>query len=96
MSIDALINMKREDILRIAAKHGAYNVRLFGSMARGQAGPTSDVDLLVDVGPGRTSFFPGGLIAELEDLLQRPVEVVTPNGLHRYIRDRVLQEAVTL
>lgn len=96
MDIAELLEAKKGEILDIAAKHGACNVRVFGSVARGEAGPESDVDLLVEVGPGRTPFFPGGLIADLEDLLGKKVQVVTQEDLHWYIRDRVLQEAVPL
>ena len=96
MSIDELLKEKREEILRTASKHGARNVRVFGSVARGEARPDSDVDLLVEVGPDRTPFFPGGLIADLEELLGKKVQVVTQEGLHWYIRDRVLEEAVPL
>lgn len=91
-----LLEDKREDILRIAEKHGAFNVRVFGSVARGEAGPDSDVDLLVDVGPMRSSWFPGGLIVDLEDLLGSQVDVVTCNALHWFIRDQVLSEAKAL
>jgi len=96
MDIAELLEAKKEEILRIAAKHGARNVRVFGSVARGEARPESDVDLLVEVGPDRTPFFPGGLIADLEDLLGKKVQVVTREDLHWYIRDRVLEEAVPL
>jgi len=96
MGIRELLQDHREEILRIAARHGARHVRVFGSVARGDAGPDSDIDLLVDMGPSRTPFFPGGLIAELEDLLGRTVEVATEKGLHWYVRDRVLKEAVPL
>ena len=58
------IREKREEILKIAAKHGAYNLRIFGSAARGEAGPESDVDFLVEAGPQRTPFFPGGLLMD--------------------------------
>ena len=92
---DSLLAM-RQDILRLAALHGARNVRVFGSFSRGEARPDSDLDLLVDVGEGRSSFFPGGLIADLEELLGHEVDVVTANALHWYIRDRVLREAVPL
>ena len=77
MSTDELLKEKREEILRTASKHGARNVRVFGSVARGEARPDSDVDLLVEVGPDRTPFFPGGLIADLEELLGKKVQVVT-------------------
>jgi predicted nucleotidyltransferase len=96
MRMSTLLAEKREEILRIAARHGAYNVRVFGSMARGDAGPASDVDLLVDVQPAHSAFFPGGLVADLEDLLGRRVDVVEPAGLHWYLRDTILQEAVPL
>jgi len=96
MGVEEILKSKREEILRIAARHGAYNVRVFGSVARGDARPDSDVDLLVDVGPNRTPFFPGGLIVDLEDLLGRRVEVVTERALHWYLRDRVMKEAVAL
>lgn len=93
MGIDELLEAKREQILQIAAKHGARNVRVFGSVAHGEAGPESDVDLLVDVGPDPSPFFPGGLLADLEELLGRRVDVLTENALHWYIRDRILREA---
>lgn len=96
MSTDELLKEKREEILRTASKHGARNVRVFGSVARGEARPDSDVDFLVEVGPDRTPFFPGGLIADLEELLGKKVQVVTQEGLHWYIRERVLEEAVAL
>ena len=96
MSADELLKENREEILRTASKHGARNVRVFGSVARGEARPDSDVDLLVEVGPDRTPFFPGGLIADLEELLGKKVQVVTQEGLHWYIRERVLEEAVPL
>jgi hypothetical protein len=96
VNADKLLSAKREEILRTAARHGARNVRVFGSRARGDAGPQSDLDLLIEAGPERTPFFPGGLIADLEDLLGCRVEVVTEEGLHWYIRDRVLEEAVPL
>jgi predicted nucleotidyltransferase len=96
MDVRDLLAEKREDILRIAARHSAFNVRLFGSVARGEARPGSDIDLLVDVGPSHSSFFPGGLVADLEKLLGRRVDVVEPEGLHWYVRDQILNEAVPL
>src|SRR3989338_6302007 len=90
MGIQDLPKDKRQEILRISAKHGAVNVRVFGSFARGEARPGSDLDLLVDVGPNHSPFFPGGLLADLEELIGRRVDVVTSRGLHWYIRDRVL------
>jgi predicted nucleotidyltransferase len=96
MSIDQRIQAKRRKILRIAAAHGARNVRVFGSVARGEAGPDSDVDFLVAVHPEHSPWFPAGLIVDLEKLLGCEVDVVTEEALHWYIRDRVLKEAVPL
>jgi predicted nucleotidyltransferase len=87
---------RRDDILRIAAKHGAMNVRVFGSVARGDAGADSDLDLLVDVGPNHSPFFPGGLREDLAELLGRDVDIVTEDALHWYVRERVLREAIPL
>lgn len=95
MGIDQLLE-KREEILRIAAKHGVRNVRIFGSVVRGEAGSGSDVDFLVEAGPDRTPFFPGGLLADLQELLGCNVDIVTDKALHRTLRDQVLKEAVPL
>ena len=91
-----LVQTKREQILRLARRHGVTGVRVFGSMARGDAGPESDIDLLIDVGPDPSPWFPGGLVAELEELLGRRVQVVTERGLDELLRERVLEEAVPL
>lgn len=96
MSINELLREKREDILRVCAAHGASNVRIFGSVARGEDDARSDVDLLVEMEPGRSLFDLGGLQYELERLLGCPVDVVTVQGLKARIRDRVLREAVPL
>ncbi len=93
MTLTDLVHDKREEILRITARHGATNVRIFGSVARGEAGPGSDIDFLVEVGAGRSAFFPAGLLADLEELLGCKVDVLTDNSLHWYIRDSVLKEA---
>ena len=92
----AILKEKREDILRLAEKHGARHVRIFGSVARGDAGPDSDVDVLVEMDPGRSLFDMGGLLMDLESLLGCKVDVVTEPGLKNRIRDRVLREAVPL
>jgi len=96
MGVKEILQEKRQEILEIAAKHGAYNIRIFGSVARGEADEDSDVDFLIDAGPNRTPFFPGGLVRDLEGLLGRPVDVVTEKGLRSRIRERVLNEAVPL
>lgn len=96
MTLEELLHKKREAILGLAAKHGAYNVRIFGSVARGQAGPESDVDLLVDVGHDHSAWFPAGLVRDLEQLLGCKVDVVTEPALHWYIREQVLNEAEPL
>ena len=96
MEIAELLETKRGEILRIAAKHGARNVRVFGSVARGEARPDSDVDFLVNMEPGRTLFDMGGLLMDLRDLLGVNVDVVTEHGLKQRIRDRVLKEAELL
>jgi hypothetical protein len=96
MGADELLKEKRADILRIAAQHGARNVRLFGSAARGEARPDSDIDVLVEFEPGRTLLDRIGLMQDLEDLLGRKVDVVTEKALHRMIRQQVLEQAVRL
>ena len=93
MDLERLLQEKRQEIFQIAARHGVRNIRVIGSAARGAAGEGSDLDLLIEAGPQRTPWFPGGFIAELEELLGCRVDVVTPTALHWYIRDRVLQEA---
>lgn len=95
MGIDEILGGKREAILRLANEHGAYNVRVFGSVARGDAGPASDVDFVVDVQPWVGMEFLG-LWDELEDLLGREVDLVTERSLKPRIRERILREAVTL
>jgi len=87
---------QRAEILRLCALYGARNPRIFGSVARGEAGEQSDVDFLVEMEPGRSLFDLGGLQYELETLLGRPVDIVTERGLSSRIRDRVLHEAVPL
>jgi uncharacterized protein len=91
--MEDILREKREDILRIAEKHGARNVRVFGSVATGDATDTSDIDLLVDTTERTSPWFPAGLIAELEELLGRQVDVVTPDGLYWLLRRRILKEA---
>lgn len=92
---DYLIS-KRDEILRTAALRGATNVRVFGSVVRGDVHPDSDIDFLVDLDPGRSLLDLGGLLMDLQQLLGRDVDVVTEQGLHWYIRDQVLAEAMNL
>ena len=96
MEIEKLLGEKREEILRIAAGHGARNVRVFGSVARGEADEESDIDFLVEMEPRRSLLDMGGLLMDLRDLLGRKVDVVTERGLKARIRDRVLREAISL
>lgn len=96
MKTDTLILERKEEILKIASRHGASNIRVFGSFARGQAIQSSDIDILVEVGENPSPWFPGGLIADLEELLGRQVHVVTVGALHSSIRDNVLEQAVPL
>ena len=91
-----LLQSRRDEILTLARRHGVTQIRLFGSMARGDARADSDIDFLVEVGPDTTPWFPGGLVADLEELLDRRVQVVTERGLDSLLRDRVLGEAVRL
>ena len=94
MTLGELLKKNREEILRIAARHGARNVRVFGSVARGETDEASDLDFLVEMEPGRSLFDLGGLQAELEAFLGCPVDVVTEKGLKARIRERVFSEAV--
>lgn len=96
MTSEERLKEKREQILRLCAKYGARNLRVFGSVARGEADARSDIDLLVDMEPGRSLFDLGGLQYELERLLECSVDVVTEQGIKPRIRDRVLKEAVAL
>ena len=91
--VHPLIENRRAEILALAERHGVRDVRVFGSMARGDADAGSDVDLLVSLAPGKTGLALGALLADVELLLGRRVEIVTEGGLHPGIRDRVLDEA---
>ena len=96
MTLEQLLHEKRDAIRRIATAHGAYNIRVFGSVARGEATPQSDLDLLIDVGSTTSAWFPAGLLLDLEELLGCHVDVVTERALHPDLRDRVLRDAVPL
>ena len=94
MTIHQRLKLHREEILRLADKYGACNVRVFGSVARGNADDASDLDLLVELEPGRSLLDLGGFQFELEALFGCRVDVVTERGLKKRFRDRVVQEAV--
>ena len=96
MTLRELRDRSRDEILRAAARRGARNVRVFGSIARGDSDNKSDTDFLVEMEPGRTLFDLGGLLVDLESLLKVPVDVVTERGLRPRVRERVLAEAVLL
>lgn len=97
---DTLLNLlqdKREEIMEIAAKHGAFNVRVFGSVARNEASSKSDIDFLVDYSVENISpWFPAGLKLDLEKLLDRQVDIATESALKERLRERVLSEAIIL
>ncbi len=96
MDLRQLLRQKREEILRLAAKHGASDVRIFGSVARGEAHDGSDIDFLVEMEEGRSLFDRARLLVDLEELLGHPVDVATVRVLKPRIRDRVLEEAVLM
>ena len=96
MEMAKILRARREQVLNIARRHGARNVRVFGSVARGDAGPQSDIDFLVEMEPGRSLLDLGGLVADLQQLLGCNVDVVTERGLKSRIRARVLEEAIPL
>jgi predicted nucleotidyltransferase len=96
MGITEIIGGRREEILALARKYGATSVRVFGSVACGTADEKSDVDFLVEVKEGTSLFDLGGLLYDLEKLLGRSVDVVTPAGLKKRIRERVINEAVSI
>jgi len=96
MGVDAVLHEKREEIFRIANKHGVNSIRVFGSAARGESRADSDIDFLIEVGGPTTPWFPGGLVVELEELLGRHVDVVEPDAINESLRESVLDGAVSL
>ena len=91
-----VLGEKRDQILRIASRHGAHNIRVFGSVARGDADESSDIDLLVDFEPDRSLLDHAALVLDLEELLGRKVDVVTEKGIYWLLRRRILKEARAL
>lgn len=87
------IVQKKKDILEVARTHGLVNIRVFGSIARGEGSLHSDIDLLVDLEKGRSLLDLGGAAIKLQELLGRKVDIVTERGLHWYLRDKILKEA---
>ena len=96
MTASDTLKRHRADVLKLAAKYGATDIRVFGSVARGDSDDSSDIDLLVRMSPGRSLFDIGGLVMDLQDLLGRRVDVVTELGLRPRIREQVLREAVPI
>ncbi|XGV95659.1 MAG: nucleotidyltransferase family protein [Leptolyngbya sp. BL-A-14] len=96
MSIYQRVQSKRAEILQTAAHYGAYNVRVFGSVARNEADAKSDIDFLVEMEPGRSLLDLGGLLMDLQTLLGCNVDVVTEKGLRSRLRERVLRKAISL
>ncbi|MDI6794606.1 MAG: nucleotidyltransferase domain-containing protein [bacterium] len=96
MTIKQLLHERRMDIQKVAAKHGAFNLRVFGSVVREEEAEDSDIDFLVDTGQRTSPWFPGGLILELEEMLGRPIEIVTEKGLNPLIRNQVMKEVIPL
>ena len=96
MKVDPLLAKHREEIIRIAAKHGVKNVRVFESFTGDPNVPKEDIDFLVDVAGVTSPWFPGGLMADLADLLGREVFVSTTGGLHPLVKDHILDEALPL
>ncbi len=97
MKAQQLLKEKREEILNIASKHGAFNIRIFGSVAKGKETETSDIDFLIDYDINKISpWFPVRLIRDLEKLLGKKVDIVTENGLKEKIKPEVLKECIYL
>lgn len=96
MTLQALRSDRRAEMLKLATERGARNLRVFGSVARGEANENSDLDLLVDWEPGRSLLDHSGLVQDLQELLGVKVHVGTEKSLHWYVRDRIMREATPL
>jgi hypothetical protein len=91
-----VVQLKKKEILAVASAHGLFNVRVFGSVARGEDNPQSDIDFLVDLEKGRSLLDLGGALVKLQELLGRKVDIVTERGLHWFLREKILKEAQPL
>lgn len=96
MGLNELLKEKRDEILQVAQRHGAANIRVFGSVVRGDGTPDSDIDFLIEVSGQTSPWFPAGLIFDLQELLGRKVDVVTEDSIYWLLRRRILKEAVPL
>jgi uncharacterized protein len=96
MRLEDLRSSNKEQIIRLAATYGVHNIRVFGSVARGDSSPASDIDFLVDLDPDRILMDLGGLLTDLQEILHAPVDVTTERMLRPKVRDRALREAVPL
>jgi len=96
MEVTRVLKEKRNEILKIAAKYGATNIRIFGSVARGESDESSDIDFLVQFSPGVTLMRQAALVRELEALLGGKVDIVSERGLRPKVRERILKEAIPL
>ena len=96
MTLAELRETERDNILAIARHHGVTSVKVFGSFARKQVRPDSDLDLLIEASAPTTPFFPGGFIADLEERLGRKVDIVEDSALHHLLRDRIRADAIPL
>jgi uncharacterized protein len=94
--IKSLLKEKRNEIMHVASRYGAINIRVFGSVARGDSDEKSDIDFLVEMKPGHGLFDMGGMLMDLQTLLGRTVDVITPQGIKPRIRNRILREAIEL
>ncbi|MDU9048854.1 MAG: nucleotidyltransferase family protein [Candidatus Electrothrix sp. Rat3] len=90
------IQRQKKNILAIAQQHGIVRLRIFGSVIRGEETPQSDIDLLVELEPGRSMLDIGGALIRLQELLGRKVDIVTERGLHWYLKEKIMQEAIQL
>lgn len=96
MSVLELLRQRRNEILKLASQHGASNVRVFGSAARGEANAGSDIDFLVELEPDRTLFDLGALLMDLQDLLGRKIDIVTDDSIYWLLKRKIMKEAVSL